>query len=69
MGYLSDKLNDILSDLEDVKRIVKEKDPRLFEAWKAGGFIIDTNVLSRYPNIEDVVESLEDEDEVEDEDE
>jgi hypothetical protein len=56
--YLQDSLEKISESLSFIKRICKDKDKNLYERWKAGGFLIDTNIVSMYPNIEDVVESL-----------
>lgn len=69
MSYLTDKLNNMLADFDNIKRTVKDKDPLLFEQWKAGGFIVDNNVVSMYPNIEEVVEQLAAEEESEEEEE
>lgn len=33
----------------DIKRDVRRKNPRFYERWKAGGFIIDEDIVSMYP--------------------
>ena len=48
----------------DIKRDIHRQEPRLFERWKAGGFLIDSDVMSMYPNLEQVVEEAEREDEI-----
>ena len=58
---LTQKLGELNDLFQEIKDEVKERDKRLYEEWKAGGFIVDTNVMSMYPNIEDVVEQLGDE--------
>lgn len=66
---LTQKLNDLCGLFQEVKKEVRERDEFLYEQWEAGGFIVDTNVLSMYPNIEEVVEQLGDEDHDEEEEE
>jgi hypothetical protein len=45
-------------EFEFIKHEVRRKDRHLFEQWKAGGFIIDVGIVSMYPNLETVVETL-----------
>lgn len=59
---LQNKIDEMLGLFEEIKHEVRSRDKRLFERWKAGGFIIDSNILSMYPNIEQVLESLDPED-------
>lgn len=69
---------DQLMDLyEELKREIKIKSPYQFERWKAGGYIVDPDVMSMYsclevyPCLEDVISAIEvdeiDEAEAEDE--
>jgi hypothetical protein len=51
-------LEEINNGMEYIKRICKENDKNLYERWKAGGFIVDTNIVSMYPNVDEVVGSL-----------
>lgn len=60
---LQEKADKILELLEEVKREVKQKDAHLFEQWKAGGFIIDPDIMSMYPDLTKVAERLSDENE------
>lgn len=60
---LQEKADKILELLEEVKREVKQKDAHLFEQWKAGGFIIDPDIMSMYPDLTKVAELLSDENE------
>lgn len=46
---------------ESFKREVKSASPRLYERWKAGGFLIDPDIVSMYPNAHEVFETLDDE--------
>jgi hypothetical protein len=36
---------------ETLKQEVRKRSPFLYERWKAGGFIVDSDVLSMYPNL------------------
>ena len=74
---MNKKINELVDqlycDFDQIKRIVKEKDKHLYDRWAAGGFLIETNLVSMYPNIQEVLEILEssnegDEDEEDDND-
>lgn len=68
----TDELYDLYSR---VKRLVRQVsggyDSMTYARWKASGFMIDTDIISMYPNLQKTVENLtaEDEDEYDDEDE
>lgn len=58
-----EELEDAVRALEeayfDFKSLVKRKAPRiLFERWKAGGYLVDTDILSMYPNAFEVAKDL-----------
>lgn len=63
------QLEIVLDGFEAIKREVMRKDPLLYEQWKAGGYLVSSNVVSMYPNIEEVVEKLETLEEEDNEDE
>jgi hypothetical protein len=50
------KLMEIYSEL---KREIQVKNQSLYEQWKAGGFLIDSDIVSMYPNLEEVIEKIE----------
>lgn len=52
---------------EKLKNHVRKEDSHLFERWKAGGFLVDTSIVSMYPNMTEVFESLDYEEEEEEE--
>lgn len=56
---LRGKIDRLLTAYTEVKRSVRTADARLYERWKAGGFIVDSDIVSHYPNIEEVIEELE----------
>lgn len=51
--------------LNVIKCRVKRIDKHLYERWKAGGFLVDDDIVSMYPNMSEVVESIDDDDEYE----
>lgn len=58
---LREKLDLLLATYQEIKQAVRKADSYQFERWKAGGFLIDDDILSSYPNIEEVIEDLEEE--------
>jgi hypothetical protein len=62
-------LEEFLEAYDFLKRYIKGKDRHQFERWKAGGYIIDPDIMSMYPNLEQVLESLEPDEDEEDEEE
>jgi hypothetical protein len=70
MSELAGKLDEFLCLYEEIKREIRSRNKHLYEQWKAGGFLIDSDILSMYPHIQKVVEQLEEDNEdEEDEDE
>ena len=61
---LREDLDELLSLYNQMKREIRRENPHLYERWKAGGFIVDSDIMSMYPNLEQVVEQLEPEEEV-----
>jgi len=60
-----DDLNEVQDDLaqlmelfNSIKRKVRLNDRHLYERWKAGGFLVDPDIVSMYPHLGEVVESL-----------
>lgn len=66
---LSEKFEKLLELYEEIKRDVRFRDKYLYEQWKAGGFLVDSDIISMYPNLEKVVEQLGDEKDEEEEEE
>lgn len=63
-GKLIEKLEQMLDLFSQIKEEVRNRDKHLYERWKAGGFIVDNDILSMYPNVEQVVNQLAEEDDV-----
>lgn len=62
--YLSfDAKVELLYDLySEIKAAIKIADKTEYQRWEAGGFIVDENIASMYPNLKEVWETLEDSD-------
>ena len=61
-----DKLMDLY---QQIKQQIRQKDKHLYEQWKAGGFLVDNDIVSMYPDLTKVMETLcDDEEEYEEED-
>ena len=58
---IQEKTNKIFELLAEVKQQVKEKNIHLYQQWKAGGFQVDSSVVSMYPDLRKVSERLDDE--------
>lgn len=50
---------EMMERYEELKRWVRGKNPHLYERWKAGGFLVDEDILSMYPHLGKVMELLE----------
>jgi hypothetical protein len=75
---LTEAFETMMNGYENFKRIVKEKDPSLYERWTSGGHMVSSDFISMYPCAEEVYNQLiddededieDDEEEDEDEDE
>lgn len=42
----------------ELKQEVRRKAPYLYERWKAGGFLVDADIMSMYPHLGRVVDEL-----------
>lgn len=62
------KLEALLDLYADLKEQIRRADAHLYERWKAGGFLVDDDIMSMYPSLSEVVDTLDgEEDEEEDE--
>lgn len=66
---LTKKLQEMLGLFDEIKQEVKQRDRKLYEQWAAGGFNINSDIVSMYPNVEEVAETLGDEDHDEEDEE
>lgn len=58
---LHDDINQLIELYQSVKRQIRQQDKHLFERWKAGGFLVDNDIISMYPNLQQIAETLEEE--------
>lgn len=65
---LIEGLNDLEKAFNEVKSSLKTANPKLYERWKAGGFLIDDDIVSMFPTISELREDIENQ-EVTEEDE
>lgn len=43
---------------DQLKAHVRRADRHLYERWKAGGFLVDTDIVSMYPNLSEVLQQI-----------
>lgn len=63
MSELEQQIDELYCLYGDIKNEVRRLDKYLFERWKAGGFLIDEDIISGYPNLSKCLEILQ-EDEI-----
>jgi hypothetical protein len=56
------RFEEMMELYNELKQEIRHKDKHLYERWKAGGFIVDEDIVSMYPHMGEVVESLDCED-------
>lgn len=45
---------------DSLKQKVRQTDKHLYERWKAGGFLVDGDIFSDYPTLDECVDAIED---------
>lgn len=55
---LRKEFTSFMESYNKIKNEVSKRDSHRYERWKAGGFVIDTTIVSMYDNLEDVIESI-----------
>lgn len=66
---IEQSVEELLSLYNEIKREIKNKHPYWYERWKAGGFLVDNDIVSMYPCLENVLELEEEEEESEEDEE
>lgn len=66
---LADTLEQMYEAYETLRQELQRKNPRLYERWKSGGYLVSDNVVSHYPTMREAIETLIDESEEDDDDE
>lgn len=51
MNELEQQIDELYCLYNDIKNEIRRKDKYLYERWKAGGFLIDEDIISGYPNL------------------
>jgi hypothetical protein len=59
MDGMREQFDEMMGLYQAIKRKIRQLDPHLYERWKAGGFIVDKDIVSMYPDLGSVVEDLE----------
>lgn len=68
MNQLIEDFQNFMELYDNIKNEIRRKNKHLYEQWKAGGFLVDDNIVSYYPNLSKVMESFEDDDETDEND-
>lgn len=63
MNELNEAYEQLSEAFETFRQLVRRTDERIYERWKAGGFIVSEDIISMYPNITEVYDSLNEESE------
>ncbi len=66
---IQETYNSLMSLYNELKHQIQNSDRNLYERWKAGGFLIDDDIISMYPNLTQVVEILSEDNDVDNEEE
>jgi len=62
---MQEKFDHMIELYNELKEEIRRKDKYLYEQWKAGGFIVDDDIMSMYPSLPKVIERLTNEEEEE----
>lgn len=65
---IEESFNKLMEAYNEFKTMVRQEDKILYERWKAGGFLVDDDILSMYPNALEVFNILSEKAQDEDED-
>lgn len=71
MNYseLLEDINDCMHKFNTIKNEIRRDFPGLYERWKAGGFLVDEDIISMYPNMQNIYEYVELEEQLEEDEE
>lgn len=53
-----ERFQEMMGLYEELKHDIRHADRGLYERWKAGGFLVDPDIVSMYPDMGKVVEIL-----------
>lgn len=66
MDELREDFEKMMELYNSIKRQVRQRDKYLYERWKAGGFLVDHDIVSMYPDLTEVMEQLDNPEDEED---
>lgn len=55
---MKEEIEAFLESYEFLKKQIRSNDPQLFARWKAGGFLVDNDVVSMYPTLVSILETM-----------
>jgi hypothetical protein len=55
METLQNRIEELLEKFNEIKREIRDADKKLYERWKAGGFLVDGDIISMYPSLEKII--------------
>ena len=55
---LKEAFEEMMDNYNIIKHEIRVSNPQLYEQWKAGGFLVDEDIMSMYPNITEVMEEM-----------
>ena len=58
MDSLQERFDEMMSLYEELKREIRQSYKHLYEQWKAGGFIVDDDIMSMYPSMQKCINIL-----------
>ncbi len=61
MDELQDMYEEMMELYNSLKREIRQKDKHMYEQWKAGGFLVDPDIVSMYPCLGIVLEDMQEE--------
>lgn len=68
-NYLKQRMERLIELYHEVKQEIRLQDKHLYERWKAGGYLVDSDIISMYPSLESIFSTMEDADDDEEDDE
>jgi hypothetical protein len=64
---LNSMYDEMMSLFDSIRNELRHKNHSIYEQWKAGGLQITDEFVSMYPNLYDIIKSLDDDEEDDDE--
>ena len=55
---LPEMVDDLYSNWDLIKRTIERDYPRFYQQWKAGGYLVDEDILSMYPCLSQIMDII-----------